>query len=73
VLVLSRRKGEKIMIGANIEVQVVDIRGDRVRLGIVAPKEVVVHREETYLRCKQEHEALVQPIDSKPATDGIGC
>ena len=48
MLVLSRKKDEKIIIGDNISIMVVEIRGDKVRLGIDAPKEVSVHRREVY-------------------------
>lgn len=48
MLVLSRKRGESIRISNDIILQVVDIRGDRVRLGIEAPKEIPVHREEVY-------------------------
>jgi carbon storage regulator len=48
MLVLSRKKNESIVINNNITVTVVEIRGDKVRLGIVAPKEVPVHRQEVY-------------------------
>jgi carbon storage regulator len=48
MLVLSRQRDETIMIGNEIEVTVVDIRGDKVRLGINAPKETSVHRKEVY-------------------------
>ncbi len=48
MLVLSRKKNERIVINDNIVVMVVDIRGDKVRLGIEAPKEVAVHRREVY-------------------------
>ena len=48
MLVLSRKKNESIVIDNNIVVTVVEIRGDKVRLGIVAPKEVSVHRQEVY-------------------------
>lgn len=54
MLVLSRNRDEKILIGDNIEVTVVDIRGDKVRLGITAPDEVTVHREEVYIAIQQE-------------------
>ena len=46
MLVLSRRKGERIVIASQIEVQVLDVRGKRVRLGFVAPDGVSIHREE---------------------------
>ncbi len=48
MLVLSRQRDETIMIGDDIELTVVDIRGDKVRLGIEAPKDVPVHRQEVY-------------------------
>lgn len=48
MLVLSRKKNESIIINNNITVTVVEIRGDKVRLGIVAPKEVPVHRQEVF-------------------------
>lgn len=48
MLVLSRKKDEKIIIGDNITIMVIEIRGDKVRLGIEAPKDVSVHRQEVY-------------------------
>ena len=48
MLVLTRKKNESVVIGHNVSVTVVEIRGDKVRLGIVAPKEVPVHRQEVY-------------------------
>jgi len=48
MLVLSRLKGERIMIGGDIQLTVVEIGGDKVRLGIDAPKEIPVHRQEVY-------------------------
>lgn len=48
MLVLSRKKNESIVINNDITVTVVEVRGDKVRLGIVAPKEVPVHRQEVY-------------------------
>jgi len=48
MLVLSRRKDESIMIGENVEVRIVDVRGNKVRLGITAPKCIPVHRKEVY-------------------------
>jgi carbon storage regulator len=50
MLVLSRKWNERIIIGDNIIITVVDIRGDHIRLGIEAPLEVSVHREEVYIR-----------------------
>ena len=55
MLVLSRQINETIMIGDNIEITVVDVRGDKVRLGIVAPKNITVHRKEVYLAIQEEN------------------
>lgn len=60
MLVLSRNKGEKIVIGNNIVVTVVDIRGDRVRLGFTGPSEVPIHREEVFQRLEAERAELEQ-------------
>ena len=54
MLVLSRKKDEKIIIGDRITVMVIEIRGDKVRLGIDAPKEVTVHRQEVYEAIQRE-------------------
>ena len=56
MLVLSRQRDETIMIGDEIELTVVDIRGDKVRLGIKAPAHVAVHRKEIYDAIKRENE-----------------
>ena len=48
MLVLSRKKNEKIVVDDTIEITVVEIRGDKVRLGVNAPREVTVHRQEVY-------------------------
>jgi len=59
MLVLSRKRGERIVIGPNIELTVVDICGNRVRLAFDAPRDVFVHRQEVYQRIQVEnrHEA----------------
>jgi len=54
MLVLSRKKDEKIVIGDNISIMIVEIRGDKVRLGIEAPREVSVHRREVYDAIKKK-------------------
>jgi len=54
MLVLSRQRDESIMIGDQIEITIVDIRGDKVRLGISAPSEVPVHRQEVYDAIQRE-------------------
>ena len=54
MLVLSRQRDESIMIGDDVEITIVDIRGDKVRLGITAPVEIPVHRKEVYETIKRE-------------------
>ncbi len=55
MLVLSRQRDETIMIGDEIEITIVDIRGDKVRLGISAPRQVQVHRKEVYEAIQREN------------------
>ncbi len=66
MLVLSRQRDETIMIGDDIEVTVVDIRGDKVRLGINAPKEISVHRKEVYDAIRREKRAAGVPAGAAP-------
>ncbi len=54
MLVLSRQRDESIMIGDEVEVTIVDVRGDKVRLGITAPKSIPVHRREIYDAIQRE-------------------
>ena len=56
MLVLSRQRDQTVMIGDAIEITVVDIRGDRVRLGFKAPAEVPVHRKEVYESIRRENQ-----------------
>lgn len=55
MLVLSRQRDESIMIGDNVQITIVDIRGDKVRLGIVAPNEIPVHRKEVFDAIQREN------------------
>jgi carbon storage regulator len=61
MLVLSRKKNESIVINNDITVTVVEIRGDKVRLGIVAPKEVPVHRQEVWEAIHQKDQPAAPP------------
>ena len=67
MLVLSRQRDESIMIGDNVVVTIVDIRGDKVRLGIDAPSEIPVHRREVYEAIQRENSAAsrMEPIDTQ--------
>jgi carbon storage regulator len=74
MLVLSRQRDETIMIGDDIEITVVDIRGDKVRLGITAPASVPVHRKEVYEAIKRENREASQHLnldDLKKADDTL--
>lgn len=67
MLVLSRQRDESIIIGDNVVITVVDVRGDKVKLGIDAPKEISVHRREVYEAIQRENRqaALLKPDDAK--------
>jgi carbon storage regulator len=67
MLVLSRHRDQSIMIGDDVVVTIVDIRGDKVRLGINAPTDIPVHRREVYEAIKRENEkaARLQPEDTR--------
>ncbi len=77
MLVLSRQRDETIMIGDDVQVTVVDIRGEKVRLGITAPSHIPVHRKEVYEAIQRENaataEAKGQPpgqVESLASVDG---
>jgi carbon storage regulator len=55
MLVLTRRKDESVMVGEDVEVTVVDVRGNTVRLGISAPRSIPVHRREVYESIRREN------------------
>lgn len=57
MLILTRRVGETLVIGDDVNVTVLGVRGNQVRLGVNAPKEVAVHREEIYQRIQKEADA----------------
>lgn len=67
MLVLSRHRDESIMIGDDVVITIVDIRGDKVRLGINAPQSIPVHRQEVYEAIQRENQsaAKVSPNDTK--------
>jgi len=71
MLVLSRHRDQSIIIGDDIVVTIVDIRGDKVRLGIDAPTEIPVHRREVYEAIQRENlrAARLEPADTGPLTD----
>ncbi len=67
MLVLSRHRDESIMIGDDVVITIVDIRGDKVRLGIEAPQDIPVHRQEVYEAIKRENQKAgnIQPGETR--------
>ena len=67
MLILTRRAGETVMIGSDITITVLGVKGNQVRIGINAPKDVAVHREEIYERIQSEKNAgNGQDAEAKP-------
>jgi carbon storage regulator len=65
MLILTRRAGETLVIGDGIEITVLGTKGNQVRLGVKAPRDVPVHRAEIYERIQQEREDVVITADSR--------
>jgi carbon storage regulator len=61
MLILTRRVGETVMIGNEVTVTVLGVKGNQVRIGVNAPKDVAVHREEIYERIKREEDLDARP------------
>jgi len=61
MLILTRRIGETLMIGDDVSITVIGVKGNQVRIGIDAPKDVAVHREEIFNRIKSDQLKLVEP------------
>ena len=68
MLILTRRVGETVVIGTDVTVTVLGVKGNQVRLGVNAPREVAVHREEIYQRIQNE-----QPDAAPKVTNGTGA
>ena len=69
MLILSRKINEKIMIGDDISISIIDIRGDQVRIGVDAPKSVKVFRQEVFDAIRAENKAAAQSVSTLPALD----
>lgn len=68
MLILTRRVGESLVIGDNVNVTVLGVKGNQVRIGVNAPKDIAVHREEIYQRIQQEREASA---DAEPQQTAV--
>lgn len=59
MLALTRKKGESLVVNNNIEITVLEIRGDQIKIGIQAPKEVPIYRKEVYMQIQKENEEAI--------------
>ena len=64
MLILTRKKGETIKIGDDIEITITDIQGDQVKIGVDAPKHIEIHRKEVYLDIQKENEKATSNISN---------
>jgi len=61
MLALTRKKGEALMVNNNVEITILEVRGDQVKIGIEAPKDVPIYRKEVYLQIQEENKASFSP------------
>lgn len=69
MLALTRKKGDSIIIGDNIEIIVLGIQGEQVKLGIVAPRDISVHRKEIYEQIQNENKEAIHNVDISTLKD----
>ena len=71
MLILTRKSGESITIGDDVKIQVIEIKGKQVRIGIEAPRNYVIHREEVYIRIQEENKRAAEksPVSLKNLRD----
>lgn len=71
MLILTRRVGETVMIGDEVAVTVLRVKGNQVRLGVNAPKSISVQREEIFQRIKREGRPGLEPVDAKEESEAV--
>ncbi len=71
MLILTRKHNESITIGDSIEVSIIEIKGDQVKLGIKAPREIKVYRKEVYLAIQEENKAAAMTSTELPVIGGL--
>ena len=72
MLALARKSNESIMLGNDIEITVLEIKGDQVKLGIKAPKSVPIYRKEIYLQIQEENRQAVREVDVEAVKNLFG-
>lgn len=72
MLALTRKKGESLIINNNIEITILEIRGDQIKVGIAAPKDVPVYRKEVYLQIQEENQAAINSDSAEMLKDLLG-
>ena len=72
MLALARKVNESIMLGNDIEITLLEIKGDQVKLGISAPKSVPIYRKEIYLQIQEENRQSVQEVDVEALKNDFG-
>jgi carbon storage regulator len=71
MLALSRKKGEAIIFNNDIEITILDIKGEQIKIGITAPKDVSIYRKEVYLQIQEENKEAAHNTDSVVALENL--
>ena len=72
MLALTRKKGESLVINNNVEITVLEIRGDQIKIGINAPKDVPIYRKEVYLQIQEENKAAISTVGPDALNNLLG-
>lgn len=71
MLALSRKVGESIMLGNDIELSILEVKGDQVKIGISAPKQIPIYRKEIYLQIQEENKKAVAQVQTKESIEKL--